>query len=324
MTAEANKEAVLVTGGAGFIGSHTCEALIANGESVICLDNFNDYYPSGFKERNIQTLARSPLFHLVRGDITDGAMLSKLFEMRPIRAIIHLAAMAGVRYSIEAPLLYATNNINGTIALLETAHRYGIQRFVFGSSSSVYGENKKAPFCEEDLLEGQVSPYGASKRAGELFAHVYHKIYGIQVACLRFFTVYGPRGRPDMAPYKFVHRISQGQPIQLYGDGNSERDYTYISDIVAGIMAALEAPLGFEIINLGNSRPILLSRFIEIIEECLGKKAVIERQPLPPGDVPRTFAKIDKAKRFLGYEARVPIEEGLSYWVRWYQENIAQ
>ena len=308
----------LVTGGAGFIGSHVCEALLSRNDSVICVDNFNDYYDPKIKERNISNCLKNNRFKLYRIDITDSDALKKIFEENKVDCIIHLAARAGVRPSLDKPELYYNVNVNGTKNLLELAAEFKIKKIVYASSSSVYGTNKKMPFSEEDVVESQVSPYAKSKREAELLCKSYHEHKGIAVLCLRFFTVYGPRGRPDMAPFKFTKLISEGKPIEVYGDGSSERDYTYITDIVKGVTAATDSAIDFEIINLGNANPTKLSDFISIIEDAVGKKAIIKRLPEQQGDVPATFADISKARKLLGYNPIIEIEDGLKKFVDWY------
>lgn len=327
---------IIVTGGAGFIGSHACTSLIGRGYSVVCIDNLNDYYSPQRKRKNLEEIKKElgrkkeaekksgdsndSGFFFYEADILDREKLEEIFMKHKIDGIIHLAARAGVRPSVENPRLYAEVNIRGTLNLLELARKFGVRRFVFGSSSSVYGLNEKIPFSEKDSVESQTSPYGASKRIGELYSHFYHKTYGLEIACLRFFTVYGPRGRPDMAPYIFTEKISGGKPIDMYGDGSTKRDYTYVSDIVSGIISALEKEkLRFEIINLGNSSPVSLKDFISVIEKTVGKKAIINKLPMQQGDVPITFADISAAKKILGYAPKVTIEEGMKLFYEWYK-----
>ena len=315
---------VLVTGGAGFIGSHVCDALLNKGHSVICIDNFNDYYSPKTKEDNINHNLNNPDFKLYKEDICNIEGLKKVFEAEAPEKIIHLAARAGVRPSIKQPLLYEQVNVRGTLNLLELAKEFKIKQFISASSSSVYGKNKKAPFSESDPVDAPISPYAATKKAGELLCHTYHHLYGIPITCLRFFTVYGPRGRPDMAPYIFTKLINGGKPIQRFGDGSSRRDYTYVADIVAGVMAALENELGYEIINLGNSETVALSQLISVIEKHLGKKAEIIEKPMPPGDVPVTYADISKAKRLLGYNPKTSTDKGMENFIEWYLKQIEQ
>ncbi|MDO8642817.1 MAG: NAD-dependent epimerase/dehydratase family protein [Candidatus Woesearchaeota archaeon] len=315
-------EPILVTGGAGFIGSHVCKKLLEKGYRVVCVDNLNDYYNPDIKKKNVEHLCAHAEFVFYHADILDVRALDIVFEKEHPTRIIHLAARAGVRPSLEQPNLYANVNIRGTLNVLECARRQGIRRVVFGSSSSVYGLNTTVPFLETDDVANQASPYGVSKRAGELYCYNYHHLYGLSIACLRFFTVYGPSGRPDMAPYKFTKLISEGKSIELFGDGTSQRDYTYVDDIVQGVVAALEHPdIGFEIINLGDSRPVPLKQFIAITEEAVGKKASIVHQPFQHGDVPVTFANIEKARALLGYAPETPLEQGMAHVVAWFNEQ---
>jgi UDP-glucuronate 4-epimerase len=312
---------ILVTGAAGFIGSHLCERLVARGERVIGLDSFDEFYDPAVKRANLAGLADSGAFELVTADIRDTEALERLPE--EIGVIVHLAARAGVRPSIADPLLYQDVNVTGTQTLLELARRRGIDRFVFGSSSSVYGNNEKVPFSEEDPVDRPISPYAATKRAGELLCHTYRHLFGIGVACLRFFTVYGPRQRPDLAIHTFTRLLSSGSPIRQFGDGTSRRDYTHIDDILQGIEGTLgfleSNPGTYEIINLGESRTVELSRLIELIADALGVEPEIERLPPQPGDVERTYADVSRARRLLGYEPRVPIEDGIPAFVEWYR-----
>jgi len=314
--------AILVTGGAGFLGSHLIEELLKAGRQVVCLDDFNDYYPPEIKRRNIEGARKAGDFALHEGDICDLPLCEEVFQSNEIETVVHLAARAGVRPSLKDPLLYARVNCTGTMNMLELARKYGVKKFVFASSSSVYGNNKKVPFAEDDFVGKPISPYAATKRAGELFCHNYHHLYGMSIVCLRFFTAYGPRQRPDMAIHKFTRLISRGEPIQMYGDGTSRRDYTFCSDIIQGIMGAIEADVGFEIINLGESQVVELRRLISLIEQSVGKKAVIEQCPEQPGDVKQTFADITKARKLLGYDPKVPIEEGIPVFVEWYERNF--
>ena len=310
---------VLVTGCAGFIGSHVCEKLVARENSVVCIDDFNDFYDPKAKKHNISGLKKSDRFALYKGDIRDFNFLKKVFKKEDIDKVIHLAARTGVRPSITDPVLYEEVNIKGTLNLLEVSKQHKIKNFVFGSSSSIYGLAKKVPFSETDDVDNMISPYAASKRAGEIMCNLYHNLYGMKITCLRFFTVYGPRGRPDMAPYKFMKLINDDHEIGMYGSGTSSRDYTFVSDIVAGIVAALDKNLEFEIINLGNSKPVKLKKFISIIEKQLGKKAEIKQLPEQQGDVPVTYANISKAKKLLGYSPKVSIKEGMKLFVKWYK-----
>ena len=315
---------VLVTGGAGFIGSHLCQRLLQEGYEVVCLDNFDAYYDPAIKRRNLEEINASKGaqgFQLVEGDIRNKGLVDDLFRRSSFDLIIHLAARAGVRPSIEQPLLYNEVNVTGTLNLLEACREIGVRDFIFGSSSSVYGKNRKVPFAEEDRLEAMISPYAVTKRVGELFCYTYHHLYGLRISCLRFFTVYGPRQRPEMAIHKFTRLINQGEKIPLYGDGTSRRDYTYIDDIISGIMGAIRNLRGYEIFNLGESQTVPLRELISIIEQALGKKAAIEELPDQPGDVPITYADITKARHLLGYDPKVGIAEGVGQFVRWFRDR---
>jgi UDP-glucuronate 4-epimerase len=313
--------AILVTGGAGFIGSHLCDRLLKNGEEVICVDDLNSYYSAKRKIKNIQHNLDNKLFHLYALNITDGKELNTIFKRFRITKIVHLAARAGVRASIQEPGIYVDANVLGTLNLLELAKTYKVDHFIFGSSSSVYGENKKAPFNENDRVDFPISPYATSKRAAELYCQTYSKLYKINITCLRFFTVYGPRGRPDMAPYMFSVNIFNGKPIKMFGDGSSKRDYTYVSDIIDGIIGALNRKLRFEIINLGNSNTLSLKEFISTIENVVGKKAVIKKCPMQMGDVPLTFADVSKGNRLIGYEPKVKFKDGINLFWEWYKNE---
>jgi UDP-glucuronate 4-epimerase len=312
---------ILVTGGAGFIGSHVVDRLAEQGRRTICLDNYNDYYSIDIKRANVEKHLDSDTVEVVEGDIRDESLCRRLFDNHGITGVIHLAARAGVRPSIREPLLYERVNCQGTLNLLECAREGQIDMFVFGSSSSVYGVTDRVPFREDNPADGPISPYAATKRSGELFCHTYHHLYDVPIVALRFFTVYGPRQRPDLAIHKFVRLIDEGEPITMYGDGTSRRDYTYISDIVDGVMAALDSDLDFEIINLGNSDPIELRRLIELIEGAMEQKAPIEQLPDQPGDVPLTYADVSKAEDMLGYRPQVPIAEGIKRFVEWYRQT---
>ncbi|MFH2027618.1 MAG: GDP-mannose 4,6-dehydratase [Nanoarchaeota archaeon] len=312
---------ILVTGCGGFVGSYVSEALLKRGDVVIGIDNINEYYDQTIKEKNILTLKKFNNFKFYKSDITNFQEIKKVFLENKIEKIVHLAARAGVRPSIENPELYFNVNVNGTENLLKLAVGSKVKNFIFGSSSSVYGTNKKAPFSEEDPIDNIISPYAQTKREGERLCKKYHEEVGINITCLRFFTVYGPRGRPDMAIYKFTKLITEGKEIPMYGDGNSKRDYTYITDIVFGIISALDKNLKFEIVNLGNSSPISLSGMIRLIEKKLNKKAKINSMPKQKGDVELTYADISKAKRLLEYEPKVKIEEGIKRFVEWYRQR---
>jgi len=310
----------LVTGCAGFIGSSFTEFLLSKGKAVAGIDNFNDYYDPKFKEENISGLAQDKNFTLYRADTRDKNALEKIFKENEIEKVVHLAARAGVRASMEQPNLYVDVNVNGTTNLLEAARKHGVKQFVFASSSSVYGLNE-TPWSEEQRVESQISPYAATKIAGERMCYAYHSLYGLPVTCLRFFTVYGPRGRPDMAVYKFTDLIAHGKPIEKYGNGKSQRDYTFIADIVRGVNASVEKKFPFEIVNLGNSRPVELNYLISLIEKGVGKKATYVEKPMPKADVPITYADISKAKKLLDWEPGTTIEEGVSKFIEWFNEN---
>ena len=312
----------LVTGGAGFIGSHVCERLLCDGHSVWAFDDLNDFYDPQFKRanlRDIQALAQP--FEFFHGDLTDRAALDELFSSVKFDQVIHLAARAGVRPSIAQPALYQRVNVEGTVNVLEAARTTGVKKITIASSSSVYGVNAKVPFSESDPIFSAVSPYAANKLACEALGHTWHHLYKMDVAMLRFFTVYGPRQRPDLAIHKFTNLIDAGRPIPVFGDGSTARDHTHISDILEGIVACTQREFGFEIFNLGESQTVKLSELISLIENALGKKAVIDRQPLQPGDVPITFADISKARAQLGYEPKVKVEKGIPLFVDWFRKN---
>jgi len=309
---------ILVTGIAGFIGSHVALALMARGENVIGVDNFNSYYNPKLKEARIKQFLAGYNFKLYRLDLSDQPGLNKVFAENQIDKICHLAAQAGVRYSLEHPEVYIQSNIIGTHNLLELAKEYKVRDFIFASSSSVYGGNKKIPFAETDSVDSPVSLYAATKKANELQAYVYHHLYGLNCFGLRFFTVYGPWGRPDMALFKFTKSILADEPIEVYNQGQHRRDFTYIDDIVAGILAAIDRCSGYEIFNLGNNQPVELEYFIKVIEDTLGKKAKKQYLPLQPGDVVETYADIDKAKNLLGYQPQTKIEDGIKKFIDWY------
>ena len=312
---------ILVTGGAGFIGSHLCERLLKEGYHIVCLDNFDTFYDPQIKIRNVEGIGKKfpDLFELVTGDIRNPEHLAYIFNKSRFDAIVHLAARAGVRPSIAEPLLYQDVNIRGTVMLLEACKSHGVKNFVFASSSSVYGENQRVPFSERDLDIQPISPYGATKRAGELLCYSYHHLFEMDIACLRFFTAYGPRQRPEMAIHKFTRLIDHNEKIPMYGDGSSRRDYTYIDDIVDGIWGVLQYHKGYDVYNLGESQTTSLKELIQFIEGALKKKAIIEVLPLQPGDVSITYADVTKAKEKLGYRPKVNIGEGIRRFVEWYQ-----
>lgn len=310
----------LVSGAAGFIGSHLCERLLKDGCTVVGVDNFDDFYDPQIKRQNIAGCLVNKNFRLIEADIRDSTAMDKATG-DDIEIIVHLAARVAVRPSIAQPALYADVNVKGTLVLLEAARKHRIDRFIFGSSSSVYGNNKKIPFSEDDNVDFPISPYAATKKAGELLCHVYHHLYGMNIICLRFFTVYGPRQRPDLAIHKFAKLIQQDRPIPIYGDGTMMRDFTYIDDIIAASVAAMLKCDGFKIYNLGQSRPIKVNDLVTEIEKALGKKATKEYLPAQPGDVERTYADVTKAIKELGYRPRTSIEQGLAKFVQWLREE---
>jgi UDP-glucuronate 4-epimerase len=316
-------KSILVTGGAGFIGSHLVDRLLAEGDwQVTVVDDFNDFYSPEIKHANIAEHVKSPNYRLVDADIRDTAALAALFMEYKFDVIVHLAARAGVRPSLTEPKLYAETNINGTLNLLELAREHGIKQFVFGSSSSVYGVNEKVPFAEDDRIHQPISPYAATKAAGELICHTYSHLYDIRCVCLRFFTVYGARQRPDLAIHKFSRLITEGKPIQMFGDGSARRDYTYIDDIIQGVRAAIDYDRSmYEIFNLGESQTIELAELIRLLERNLDTHAIIDRQPMQPGDVPITFADISKSRELLGYNPTTKIADGIPKFVEWFRES---
>mmetsp|Transcript_7791 Transcript_7791/g.10868 ORF Transcript_7791/g.10868 Transcript_7791/m.10868 type:complete len:341 (-) Transcript_7791:2389-3411(-) len=315
---------ILVTGVAGFIGSHVAEQLLLRGEDVVGIDEMNDYYSVEVKRANIAHLQElgGERFRFYQGNLCNKEFVENIWKIeKNPRRVVHMAARAGVRPSIDDPIIYVKSNVEATTVLLEMAAKYGSDSFVFASSSSVYGGSKKTVFGETDVVDFPVSPYAATKKACELIAHTYAHLYKMNIAALRFFTVFGPRGRPDMAPLKFVDKISRGVPIQQYGDGSSSRDYTYIDDIVAGVIASLDKPMGYQVYNLGNGLPTRLIDFIKLVEKATGKKAIIERLPEQPGDVPRTCADISKARALLEYDPKTPFAQGIYKLVEWYNKT---
>lgn len=312
---------ILITGGAGFIGSHLVERLLAEGDwHVTVVDDFNDFYAPSIKRANVGPYLSNPQFKLIEADIRDLQALGKAFADTSYDCVVHLAARAGVRPSLSEPRLYVETNINGTMNLLELAREKAVKQFVFGSSSSVYGVNPKVPFSEDDPIFNPISPYAATKAAGELICHSYAHLYDMRIVCLRFFTVYGARQRPDLAIHKFAKLISAGKPIPVFGDGTTRRDYTYIDDIIAGVRAAIDYNrTNFEVINLGESRTVELRELISILENALGARAQIDRQPPQPGDVPQTFADISRARKLLGYDPQTDIETGIRRFVEWFR-----
>jgi UDP-glucuronate 4-epimerase len=322
-----NLKRILLTGGAGFIGSHVAETLIRRGMKLSIVDNLDDFYAPCRKRLNLEEIRSSGSYEFFEADVRDMDALRKVAERVQPEIVIHLAARAGVRPSIEQPALYESVNVGGTVNLLEIARQFNVQRLIFGSSSSVYGITNSVPFCEADLKTRPISPYAATKLAAESMCYTYTHLYGLTAICLRFFTVYGPRQRPDLAIHKFTALIESGKPIPVYGDGSMGRDYTYVDDIVTGVVASLayspDPKLPFEIFNLGNSHPVRLRELIAQLEAATGKKAMQEPLPDQPGDVPITWANIDKAKRLLGYSPQTSMEQGLRNFVAWYRSSLA-
>ncbi len=316
-------ETILLTGGAGFIGSHLAERLIERGHRLIVVDDLNDFYSPQAKRHNLEEARAYGPFDFVPSDISDQTQIQQIFETYRPEIVIHLAARAGVRPSLEQPQLYERTNVHGTLVLLELARRFGSKKFVFASSSSIYGATSKAPFSEEESNPNPISPYGVTKLAGEKLCYCYSHLYGIPIICLRFFTVYGPRQRPDLASHKFARLIQQGKELPVFGDGSSFRDYTYVDDTVDGILAALELNARFEVFNLGNSHPVSLSQMIQLLEKRLGKKARLENRGNEPGDMPFTHADLTKAKNLLGYAPKVSFDTGLSRFVDWFRQTNA-
>ncbi len=312
---------ILITGGAGFIGSNLADRLLKMGNSIVVIDNFNDFYDPAIKRHNVSHNLTNPDYRLVEGDITDKALIDNIFKEEKFEMIVHLAARAGVRPSIKKPREYFETNVIGTINLLEAMRQYGPNKLVFASSSSVYGNNPKVPFSETDLVDNPVSPYAASKKSCELIASTYHGLYGFHIFAFRFFSVYGPRQRPEMAIASFAGKIIRGEEISLFGDGSSSRDYTYIDDIIDGLISSLDKTCGFEIFNLGESTPITLLALVELLEKKLGKKAKIKYMPAQPGDVERTFADVSKSKKILGYNPSTSIDEGIEKYCNWLKKN---
>lgn len=312
---------VLVTGGAGFIGSHVVERLLQLGQEVSVIDDLNDFYAPEQKRQNLAKLSQTGSIRFYQCDICDDQQVRGILTENRPQIIIHLAGRAGVRPSLENPLLYERVNVGGTFVLLEACRALHIPKFVFASSSSIYGISDRVPFNEEGSMHLPISPYAATKIAGEKICYTYSHLYGIQVVCLRFFTVYGPRQRPDLAIRKFTEMIDRGEPIPVFGDGSSGRDYTYIDDIVQGVIAATRLDCAYEVFNLGNAHPITLTTLVRTIETCLGKKAALRRLPLQPGDVPITYADISKATRQLGYSPATPFPQGIEKFVKWYRES---
>lgn len=315
------KATVLVTGSAGFIGSHVVDALLDREYTVIGVDNFSDYYNPEFKEYNIQAALPNSNYNLIRADITDEEAMEVIFKEHNIDIVVHLAAQAGVRSSIIDPIRFVDVNVRGTTILFELAQKHQVKQVIFASSSSVYGNQKQIPFSEHHTVDTPLSPYAASKKASELIAHTFHHLYGMHMTGLRFFTVYGERGRPDMSPYLFADAILNEKPLKKYGDGTTRRDYTYIEDIVNGVIAAIETPVGFEIINLGNSSVTSLNEYIQTFENLTGKKAIIDQHPEQPGDVKQTNADIRKARQLLGWKPTTTLTQGLERFLEWFERE---
>jgi UDP-glucuronate 4-epimerase len=314
---------ILVTGGAGFIGSHLVDRLIDSASArVTVVDNFSDFYDPGIKRANIAAHLERDNFELVEADITAAGSINGLFERASFDCVVHLAARAGVRPSLADPLAFEETNVRGTFTLLEAARRNNVPKFIFGSSSSVYGVNSRIPFSEDDAIASPISPYAATKIAGEAACHAYSHVHGMRVVCLRLFTVYGARQRPDLAIHKFARLISEGKPVPIFGDGTTRRDYTYIDDVISGVLGAIRYDRSpFEIINLGESQTVSLRRLVELLENALGKRAVIDQQPEQPGDVPVTYANVNKARRLLGYDPQTKIEAGIGRFVDWFKRR---
>ena len=310
-------ETILVTGAAGFIGSTLVDQLLAEGRTVVGLDNFDPFYPEAYKRANLADAFGSQAFRLVEGDIRDAALVDRLLGETRFDCIVHLAALAGVRPSLERPALYADVNVNGTAVLLEAAVKHGSPRVVFASSSSVYGERESGPFLETDRVDHPISPYAATKKAGELLAHTFHSAYGLEVTCVRFFTAYGPRQRPDLAIRRFAERMRAGEPIPIYGDGSALRDFTFVADVADGLARAADKPLGYAVLNFGAGRAVTVLEMIEQLERALGIQAKKDFQAPQTGDVPRTLADVSAAREAVGYDPRVRFEEGIDRFVAW-------
>lgn len=312
---------LLLTGGAGFIGSHLTERLLREGHEVVCLDDFNTFYNPEYKKENIESFLKQPAFTLVDGDIRDEALLKEIFKTHAVDQVIHLAARAGVRPSIQEPKLYADVNVNGTINVLEGMREFGVSKIIFASSSSVYGVNSKLPFNEEDALTHPISPYAATKIAGEYLCRTYTHLYNMTCVSLRFFTVYGPKQRPEMAIYKFTKALFDDQELTLFGKGDSQRDYTFVSDIIEGVVQSLKCNKGFHLFNLGDSQPVSLMDLLKKLEQITEKKAKFKKLDMQAGDVPVTYADIAKAKKALSYTPKISLDEGLKIFVKWFQEH---
>lgn len=313
---------VLVTGAAGFIGSHLAEALLSRGDEVIGLDNFNDYYDPARKRANIAPFRKHTRLTFYEADIRDADQMQHIIADQRPAAIAHLAAMASVRYSIGRAPLYADVNLRGTVNLLEGAREVGVSQFVFASTSSIYGQTDRIPFEEDDPCNHPLAPYPATKKAGEVMGYTYHNLHGLNFTALRFFSVYGPRGRPDMMPFMVMHRIINDQEIQLFDAGQMKRDWTYVDDIVAAVVIAIDRPLGYEIINLGRGEPVLMADFVDIIQELVGKPALLSTPPAPPSEPKINFADISKARRLLDYDPKTAVVDGLARMWDWYRREV--
>lgn len=313
-----NKKTILVTGGAGFIGSSLTKRLVSEGHEVVVIDNFNEYYDVSLKRARVDALLKGAT--VLEGDFTDETFLRSVFSKHSFDVVCHLGAQAGVRYSVEHPEVYVHTNVRGTQLILEMMHAYGVKRIVYASTSSAYGESTPVPFVEVASADRPISVYAATKRAGELLIHAYHSLYGIEATCLRFFTVYGPWGRPDMALFKFTKLMLEGKPIDVYNSGDMRRDFTYIDDIVSGFVGALNNPQQYEIINLGNNSPVTLEEFIAVLESTWGIAAEKNLMPMQAGDVQVTYADIQKAQTLLGYEPKTSVQEGVHNFVEWYKK----
>lgn len=321
------KQTILVTGAAGFIGSHLTESLLKRGDTVIGIDNFNNYYDPQRKHANIREIklaVKDADLEILKGDIRDETFLDEIFQKHHFDAVVNLAAMAGVRASIEDPSLYYNVNLNGTLQLLKRATKHSVKNFVQASTSSAYGATKTIPFIETDSADRPLAPYPASKRSAEMLGYTYHHLDLLNFTALRFFTVYGPRGRPDMMAYKVLNSIFFGEVVPLFNNGQMHRDWTHVKDIVQGIIAAIDKPLGYEIINLGRGEPTLLADFVRMIEDLTQKKATFDSQPMMKADVGYTFADIRKAQTLLGYRPEVSVEQGVREFWLWYQKNVLQ
>lgn len=313
---------ILVTGGAGFIGSHTVDALLERGDKVVAVDDFNDYYDPARKRANVAHLTGHPRFRLVEADVRDDGAVAQFFVQGRFDAVAHLAAMANVRYSIGRAPLYYDVNVRGTLNLLELAVAHQVGNFVFASTSSVYGRTQRLPFVETDPCNYPLAPYPATKKACELLGYTYHNLHGLNFTALRFFSVYGPRGRPDMMPYMVTERVLRGETVTLYDAGRMQRDWTYVDDIVTGVLATLDRPLGYEVVNLGRGEPVWMDAFVQLVEELVGKEAILSTPPAPPSEPPVSFADISKARQLLGYEPSTPVAEGMWRLWEWYRAAV--